>query len=201
MKRVILIVVFSFSLFTGLGLSHAVDIEGVRVEDQITLSGGAQLILNGTGVRQQLTFPKQYVGALYLAKKQKDPTEIFKDGGAMRIAMFVLADEIKVAQLVASMNNSLAVNHVPAELAPIESRLQDLNRMMLAVGVLKKGAVVTISYQPATGTHISINSEEKLVIKGEDFFKALLRIWIGRKPVDGRLRDALLGGAGNFTLF
>jgi hypothetical protein len=90
---------------------------------------------------------------------------------------------------------------MPLELALIEERLRELNRVMVSEGVLKKGAVVTLSYLPATGTHILINSEEKIVIKGEDFFRALLRIWIGEKPVDGRLRDALLGGTGGFKLF
>ena len=113
----------------------------------------------------------------------------------------VLADEITAKELVASLNNALAANHIPMELALIEARLRQLNDMMLKVGVLKKGAVVTLSYLPASGTHIHINSEERLVVKGEDFFRAMLRIWIGDKPVDGRLRDAMLGGDGSVRLF
>ena len=54
---------------------------------------------------------------------------------------------------------------------------------------------------PATGTHIRVNSEELLVVKGEDFFNALMHIWIGDKPVDGRLKSSLLGDAGSFRLF
>jgi hypothetical protein len=61
--------------------------------------------------------------------------------------------------------------------------------------------VVLLDYLPGTGTRITVNGQEKIVIKGEDFFQALLRIWIGRKPVDGRLRDAMLGGTGAFSLF
>jgi Chalcone isomerase-like len=180
---------------------RAAEIEGVRVEDQITLSDGRSLVLNGAGVRHKLMFMKLYVGALYLPAKKSNAAEILKDTSAKRIAMFVLADEITAKDLVASLNNSLAANHIPMELALIEERLRDLNRMMIAEGVLKKGAVVTLSYLPATGTHIRINSEEKLVIKGEDFFRALLRIWIGDKSVDGRLRDGMLGGSGGFKLF
>ncbi len=180
---------------------HAADIEGVRVDDRITLPGGTPLVLNGAGVRTKLAFAKLYVGALYLPAKQPAAEAIFKDAGAKRIAMFVLADEITARELVASLNNALAANHIPIELALIEARLRQLNDMMLKVGVLKKGAVVTLSFLPATGTHIHINGEEKLVIKGEDFFRAMLRIWIGNKPVDGRLRDAMLGGDGSVRLF
>ena len=182
-------------------LGQAADIEGVRVEDHITLPGGPPLVLNGAGVRTKLGFVKLYVGALHLQAKNKSAEEIFKDPGAKRVSMFVLADEITAKELVASLSNALAANHIPMEMALIEARLRQLNEMMISTGVLKKGAVVTLSYVPATGTHIRINSEEKLVITGEDFFRAMLRIWIGNKPVDGRLRDAMLGGEGGLRLF
>lgn len=180
--------------------AEAADIEGVRVEERITFQGGQQLVLNGAGVRTKL-FMKLYVGALHLPVKKNSADEIIKDSGAKRVSMFVLADEITARDLVASLNSALDANHIPMEMALIETRLRQLNEMMLSVGVLKKGAVVTLSYEPASGTHIRINSEEKLVIKGEDFFRAVLRIWIGSRPVDGRLRDAMLGNEGGFRLF
>jgi hypothetical protein len=33
-------------------------------------------------------------------------------------------------------------------------------------------------------------------IPGEDFYRALLRIWLGEKPVQDDLKQALLGKAG-----
>ena len=172
----------------------AADIEGVRVEERITLDGGHALALNGAGVRHKLMFVKLYVGALYLAQKESRADEILKDAGPKRIAMFVLADEIPARDLIASMNNSLSVNLSMGDLALIESRLAQLNQMMLKVGLLRKGGVVTLTYAPATGTHIRVNGEEMLVVKGADFFSALLHIWIGEKPVDGRLKAAMLKG-------
>jgi hypothetical protein len=181
--------------------ANAADIEGVRIDDQIAAPGGQQLVLNGAGVRTKLAVLKLYVGALYLTAKKTDAGEVIKDAGAKRVAMHVLADELSAKDLIASLNNALAANHIPVELALIEGRLRELNRMMSAVGVLKKGAVVVLDYLPGTGTRISINGEEKLVIKGEDFFQAMLRIWIGNKPVDGGLRRAMLGDTGGFRLF
>ncbi len=180
---------------------HAADIEGVRVDDRVTQPNGPPLILNGAGVRSKLGFVKLYVGALYLTEKKASAEAILKDPGAKRVSMFMLVDEITARELVASLNSSLDANHIPLEMALIEARLRQLNEMMLKVGALKKGAVVTLSYLPASGTHIHINGEEKLALKGEDFFRALLRIWIGDKPVDGRLRDAMLGGDGSVRLF
>jgi len=112
-----------------------------------------------------------------------------------------LIDELTAKDLTASLNNAIAANHIPAEIALIEGRLRDLNRMMSTVGVLKKGGTVFLDYIPNTGTRVTINGEEKLLIKGEDFFQALLRIWIGNKPVDGTLRRAMLGDTGGFRFF
>ncbi len=180
----------------------AVEIEGVKIEDKATLGkSGPHLMLNGAGVRHRMAFIKVYVGALYLTAKKASTEEVLADPGPKRVSMHVLIDELTARELIASLNNALAANHIPAELALIESRIRDLNRMMNSVGVLKKGGVVVLDYLPGTGTRITVNGEEKITIQGEDFFQALLRIWIGRKPVDGRLRDAMLGGSGGFRLF
>jgi Chalcone isomerase-like len=178
----------------------AAEIEGVRIDEQIAAPGG-QLVLNGAGVRTKLAFMKLYVGALYLPAKKAVAEEILKDAGAKRVAMHILIDELTAKELTASLNNSIAANLIPAEIALIEGRLRDLNRMMSTVGVLKKGSTVFLDYIPNTGTRVTINGEEKIVIKGEDFFQALLRIWIGNKPVDGTLRRAMLGDTGGFRLF
>ena len=110
--------------------------------------------------------------------------------------MHVLIEELTAKELIASLNDAIAANHIPAEIALIETRLRDLNRMMSSIGVLKRGGVVHIDFVPGTGTRINVNGEEMLVIPGDDFFRALLRIWLGKKPVDGRLRDAMLGRRG-----
>lgn len=184
------------------GVALAAEVEGIKLEDKITLSkGGPVLVLNGAGVRHKMVMLKVYVGALYLSGKTTDAEEVIRDAGPKRVAMHILADEVSAKDFIASLNNALAANHIPAELALIESRIRDLNRMMQSVGMLKKGGVVHLDYLPGTGTRVSVNGVEKITIRGEDFFQSMLRIWIGRKPVDGRLRDAMLGGSGGLRLF
>jgi hypothetical protein len=182
--------------------SFALEIEGVKIVDEAALGGsGPPLVLNGAGVRHKLAFLKVYVGALYLPAKKSSAEEVLRDPGPKRVSMHVLVDELMAKELTASLNNALAANHIPAELALIESRIQELNRMMNSLGALRKGGIVLIDYLPGIGTRVTVNGEEKATIHGEDFFRALLRIWIGAKPVDGRLRDAMLGGTGSFRLF
>ena len=172
----------------------ALEIEGVKLDEKIVLAkGGPPLVLNGAGVRHKLAFVKVYVGSLYLQEKKSDSDAIFADTGAKRVTMHILANEVTAQDLISSVNNALAVNLSPHELALVEKRIRDLNTMMGTIKTLGKGGAVQLDYLPDVGTRITVNGEEKLTIPGADFFAALLHIWIGNKPVDGRLRDAMLG--------
>ena len=180
----------------------SLEISGVKLPEKITLSrGGPDLVLNGAGVRHKLMTVPVYIGALYLGAKSKDAEAVLADGGPKRVAMHVLIEELSARELIASLNDAIAANHIPAEIALIETRLRDLNRMMSKIGMLKHGGVVHIDFIPGSGTRINVNGQDMLTIAGDDFFRALLRIWLGKKPVDGRLRDAMLGGGGGIKLF
>jgi len=66
---------------------------------------------------------------------------------------------------------------------------------MLAFGEVKKGAVIHINLLPGSGTYVVVNSERKgPVIPGDDFYNALLQIWLGEHPVDADLKESLLSG-------
>lgn len=173
---------------------HALEIEGVKLDEKITLSkGGPTLVLNGAGVRHKLAFIKVYVGSLYLLEKKTDNEAVLADTGPKRVTMDILANEVTAQELISSVNNALAVNLSPHELALVEKRIRDLNNMMGSVKTLGRGGSVRLDFVPDVGTRIFVNGEEKITIPGADFFRALLHIWIGNKPVDGRLRDAMLG--------
>ena len=174
--------------------AFALEIEGVKLNEKIELTkGGPTLVLNGAGVRHKLAFFKVYVGSLYLQSKKSDSEAVFADTGAKRVTMDILANEVTAQDLISSLNNALAVNLSPHELALVEKRIRDLNNMMGSIKTLGRGGAVQLDYIPEVGTRITVNGEEKLTIPGADFFSALLHIWIGNKPVDGRLRDAMLG--------
>ncbi len=182
-------------LMVAAASAAAVEISGVKIADKVVLvKGGPELVLNGAGMRQKLMSIDVYVGALYLTAARRTAKEVLADTGPKRVLMHVVIDELTAKELTASLNNAIAANLIPAEIALIEKRLSGLNRMMNSIGVLKRGGVVNIDFLPGTGTRITVDGVEKLTIPGDDFFRALLRIWIGAKPVDGRLRDAMLGG-------
>ena len=54
------------------GAAQAAEVEGVKLADKVQV-GGAELVLNGAGVRTRVFF-KVYVGALYLRAKSTAAT-------------------------------------------------------------------------------------------------------------------------------
>jgi hypothetical protein len=59
--------------------------------------------------------------------------------------------------------------------------------------VLKEGDVLRIDYSPAKGTEVRINDEWRGAVEGNDFFRALLKIWIGSNPISKSLKQDMLG--------
>jgi hypothetical protein len=59
----------------------------------------------------------------------------------------------------------------------------------------KKGMAITLDWLPGAGTQMTVDGRYAgAPIAGEDFYRALLRIWLGPKPVQDDLKKALLGG-------
>jgi len=169
----------------------AAEVEGVKLADKVQL-GGSELTLNGAGVRTRVFF-KIYVGALYLQKKAGGSEAVLEDAGAKRIAMHLLRD-LEAEQLLSALNDGLKKNHAPADLARLEPQAKQLDGIFTAVKAVKKGDVVLLDYLPGAGTRVTVRGEDRGTIPGEDFNRALLRIWLGEQPADASLKKAMLGG-------
>jgi len=179
----------------SLGLAHGTELEGVKFDERIYIAQGVpELVLNGAGVRRKLIVAKVYVAALYLGQKKGTSDAVLSDTGPKRIAMHLLQEQMTAEQLIGALHDGLSANNQPPELAPLEKRLRDLAAMMRQVGRINQGGVILLDYLPGIGTRITINGIARLTIPGEDFHRALMRIWLGDRPVDGRLKSALLGG-------
>ena len=63
---------------------------------------------------------------------------------------------------------------------------------------LKEGESFQIDWVPGTGTVLTIKGQTSAEpFREPEFFQALMRIWLGHKPADWKLKDALLGKAGD----
>jgi len=187
MKKVLLL-----SLLCCAQAALALDMAGVKVDERARL-GGSDLQLNGAGIRTRLFF-KVYVGALYLSERKSSAADVLALGGPKRVSMTMLRD-LSARQLIDALELGIRNNHTEAELAGLQGRVDALAAVMKEIGGAKEKMIITLDYLPGTGTLVMLDGAPRgSPIPGKDFYEALLRIWLGEKPVDADLREAMLGG-------
>ena len=174
-----------------LNTAQAVEVSGVKFDDK-TRIGSSELVANGAGLRKKAFF-KVYAMALYLPEKQAEAEGALAAKGAKRISISLMRD-LSAQQFVDALQESVANNHSEAEMSTLKDRLKQFSDAMLSIGDAKTGTTVLIDWLPEGGTRLTVNGQVKgKDIAGDDFFKALLRIWIGKQPVQDNLKAALLG--------
>ncbi|MGD8631215.1 MAG: chalcone isomerase family protein [Gammaproteobacteria bacterium] len=169
---------------------QALTINGTDIPDSVSLPGdGTQLVLNGAGVREKF-FMDIYIGALYLESRMHDPAAILADTGHAGILMHFTYSEVSREKIIAGWVDGLEANLTEERLQAIKPRLEKFNSLFRTV---VKGDVIRIDYAPDTGTQVRINGEWRGSIAGNDFYRDLLRIWLGASPVSKSLKHDMLG--------
>jgi hypothetical protein len=172
--------------------AQPVEVEGVKLEPTAQV-GAATLQLNGAGVRTRVVF-KVYVAGLYVPRKAGDAAALLAQTGPRRVAITMLRD-VEADSFSEALVDGLKKNHSEAQLAAMKAQVDALIANLKAVGEAKKGDAIHFEYLPDAGTRITVNGQLRgSAIPGEDFFSAVLRIWIGDKPADSGLKKGLLGG-------
>jgi len=163
-------------------------IVGIELADTYQL-GGKSLALNGAGVRSKFFF-KIYVGALYTGKTSNNAAELIAAPGPKSMQMTMLYKEVEAKKITSGWTEGFKANVAESEFKQLENRLQTFNAFFPA---LRAGDSVHMDYSPETGTQLSINGKALGTIQGEDFFGALLKVWLGDHPADDGLKEGLLG--------
>ena len=172
-------------------LALAAEVSGVKVDERVKL-GSSELQLNGAGMRTKAFF-KVYVAGLYLAEKKTSVADVLALPGAKRVSMRMMR-ELSAKQLTDALDEGIRDNTPSAERQALKDRLAELTATRTALGAAKEGDVIALDWVPESGTRVVLNGEAKgKAIAGEDFYRALLRIWLGDNPVSGSLKKALLG--------
>jgi hypothetical protein len=172
--------------------AQAVEVEGVKL-DPTAQVGGAALVLNGAGVRTRAIF-KVYVAGLYVPQKANNAAALLAQKGPRRVAITMLRN-VDAETFVGALTEGLQKNLSEAQFAGFKAQIDALSANFKAAGEAKKGDVIHLEFAPDTGTRVVINGKPQgSAIAGEDFYVALLRIWLGDKPVDGDLKKGLVGG-------
>jgi len=168
--------------------AYAKEIAGVMVNDTLQTEDGTILQLNGAGIRSKL-FMDIYIAQLYMEKPSASAAEVIGDKGKKRIVMHFLYKEVTKDKLIEAWNEGFKDNNSADDLTKLQERINQFNSLFVDV---KKDDVIILDYAAATGTVVTIKGQKKGTIAGADFNDALLKIWLGEKPVNGGLKDNLL---------
>ena len=172
--------------------AQPVELEGQKFEPTVQV-GGQTLTLNGVGLRKRAIF-KVYLNGLYVPQKSTDAATLINEKGARRASLRMLRD-VDADSFVSAFTDGLKNNLSEAQLAALKPQIDAFTATMKSVGEAKKGDVINFDYAPEGGTRITVNGQPRGdPIPGHDFYAAVMRIWLGDKPVDEGLKRGMLGG-------
>jgi hypothetical protein len=164
------------------------EIAGVDVAETLQTDNGTTLHLNGAGIRKKLFFDI-YIAQLYMEQPSNSTEGILGAAGQKRMVMHFLYKKVEKEKLIDGWDEGFEGNCTADELPLLQERMTQFNGLFVDV---KKNDVIVLDFSPATGTSVVIAGEEKGIIEGKDFNDALLKIWLGKKPVASGLKKKLL---------
>jgi hypothetical protein len=168
-----------------------VTISGVRLDETVDVRG-TKLQLNGAGVRYKAVF-KVYTAGLYLTRKAGTPEEVLAAPGAKRMTITMLRD-IDSAELGKLFSRGIEDNMDKASFSKLIPGVMRMSQIFSDYKKLSAGESFVIDWIPGTGTVLTIRGVPQAEpFKEQEFYNALLRIWLGPNPADWKLKEALLG--------
>jgi hypothetical protein len=154
---------------------------------------GSPLVLNGVGLRA-VAWVKGYAAGLYLTKRAANAQAVVATPGAKRLDIRMLLD-VGMEEFSKALRRGIGRNTPAGDVAKMQDRIDRFDAQLNAIGKVKKKDIITIDWVPATGTVLSLNGKPRGdAVAGEDFYAAVLRIFIGDKVSDEELKTGLLGG-------
>ena len=165
-------------------------VEGERVALHAQVAG-ADLLLNGTGVRAVAWF-KGYVAALYLPSQARTLPQVLTLGGAKRLQLRMLQD-VPAQEFVKALNKGIARNATAPQWAALAPAVNQFDAIVTLLGAVRKGDVIDIDLDPARGLLFSLNGSLRgEPVEGGELYAALLRAFLGDQPYDDKLKAGLL---------
>lgn len=159
--------------------------------EHFTLDGQA-LVLNGTGTRHKAVF-KVYQAHLYLPQKTHSFPQVVQQPGPKRLEIHMLRD-IDANELGRLFVKGIEQNTPRQELGHVLPSVARIGQLFAQHKKLRNGDSLVLDWVPGTGMSISVNGQPQgTQFADPAFFTAMLGIWLGDRPTDARLKQALLG--------
>ena len=176
------------ALALGAERSHARSVEKIHFDDSVS-AGGTTLPLRNAALLRYLKVIRAYVAALYLP-----------EGLPSSDALSDVPKRLELSYLVSIKGSDFGKGAAPVlernlgleQLAGLRARIERVNA---AYRDVRPGDRYSLTYQPGRGTELALNGTPLVTIEGADFAAAYFGIWLGREPIDEKLkRDLLAGG-------
>jgi hypothetical protein len=162
---------------------------GVSMPDTVSVEG-ANLVLNGLGIRQATIFKVNvYVAGLYVLHKSRDARQLLASDEPKRLHMVFVRD-VDRDQVADAFREGFEKNAG----MPLEPLRERIDRLIAWMGGFKKGRSATFTYTPDDGVEVAIDGVSKGEIPAADFARALFSLWLGPNPPNDGLKRGLLGG-------
>ncbi|MCP3143752.1 chalcone isomerase family protein [Pyxidicoccus xibeiensis] len=167
--------------------AFAKDVAGVKYPETATVEG-KELKLNGVGLRTKMVF-KVYTAGLYVENPSQDGAKIISADEIKRVRMYMLRDLDK--KTITDAIGDAFKKNAGSKLAELQPKLDQFNS---GVTDVKKGDELILTYVPGQGTRVqSAKGGQTITVEGKDFADALFSVFVGKSPVDGDLKDGMLG--------
>ena len=167
--------------------SWAAEVAGVRIDDK-TRVADTELSLAGAGLRKRVFF-RVYAIGLYVQDRMAEP---ISQPGPKRVQIHMLRG-VGADTFIEALVDGIQANHSEAEAKALEARMKQLGATIAEIKEAKKGMTIALDWNGKTTQVVIDGKPAGQPIEGEDLYRALLRIWLGDKPVQDDLKKSLLG--------
>ena len=190
MKRNLLVTLIGVILAWSVQAANGKECAGVAFPDQAQVNGST-LTLNGLGLRQATMLKVNvYVAALYVAKASPDPGSILGSNAPKQLVLHFVRN-VDAADLKKAWDEGFTSN-AKDQIPALRDRIELLRGWMTD---MKSGEQMAFTHVPGTGIQVDVAGTTRGTVKGDDFARAFLSIWLGAHPPNSGLKAGVLGGA------
>ncbi|MFT5891333.1 MAG: hypothetical protein ACI9Y7_001434 [Dokdonia sp.] len=173
----------------SIGFTNAqTQVGDATLPNEITMEG-ADLVLNGAGMREKIVFDL-YAGGLYLQSKSSDAQRIINADETMVMKLDIVSKLVSSKKMKSAVDDGFEAS-TDDNIAPLADRIEKFKSFFS--DKIEKTNVFDIAYIKGEGSVVYKNGTKVGVIEGMDFKIALFGIWLGEDPADDDLKEAMLG--------
>lgn len=149
---------------------------------------GETVRLNGAGVREKLWIDL-YAAGLYLNEKTSEASMVLNAEKPMAIKLHIVSKLISSDKMIDAVTEGFEKS-TNGNTAPIQKEINTL--ISFFKEDIKQDDVFDLVYLPSKGVVAYKNGEEKGIVPGKEFKKALFGIWLSNNPADDDLKERML---------